>query len=50
MVIRNIVTEIPNIDDLGLPEVLKDVIMSKTRIDICLLVVLVRVNQPLWQH
>ena len=29
MVIRNIVTEIPNIDDLGLPEVLKDVIMSK---------------------
>ena len=29
MVIRNIVTEIPQIDDLGLPEVLKKVIMSK---------------------
>ena len=28
MVIRNIVTEIPNADDLGLPQVLKKVIMS----------------------
>ncbi|WP_440874330.1 PilT/PilU family type 4a pilus ATPase [Thalassotalea sp. PLHSN55] len=29
MVIRRIVTEIPNSDDLGLPSVLKDVVMSK---------------------
>ena len=29
MVIRNIVTEIPNADDLGLPQVLKKVIMNK---------------------
>ena len=29
MVIRNIVTEIPQFDDLGLPEVLKNVIMAK---------------------
>ncbi len=29
MVIRNIKAEIPNLDDLGLPPVLKDVIMSK---------------------
>ena len=29
MVIRNIKAEIPNLDDLGLPAVLKDVIMSK---------------------
>ena len=29
MVIRNIVTEIPNKDDLGLPEVLSEVIMAK---------------------
>lgn len=29
MVIRNIVTEIPKFDDLGLPEVLKDVVMAK---------------------
>jgi twitching motility protein PilU len=29
MVIRNIVTEIPNKDDLGLPEVLSDIIMAK---------------------
>jgi len=29
MVIRNIVTEIPNLDDLGLPDVLKHVIMLK---------------------
>lgn len=29
MVIRNIQTDIPNFDDLGLPEVLKDVIMLK---------------------
>jgi len=29
MVIRNIKAEIPNLDDLGLPSVLKDVIMSK---------------------
>ncbi|MBA6391991.1 PilT/PilU family type 4a pilus ATPase [Colwellia sp. BRX10-3] len=29
MVIRRIVTEIPNVDDLGLPSVLKDVVMSK---------------------
>ena len=29
MVIRRIVTEIPNADDLGLPSVLKDVVMSK---------------------
>lgn len=29
MVIRNIVTDIPQIDDLGLPEVLKKVIMAK---------------------
>jgi len=29
MVIRNIVTEIPRIDDLGLPEILKKVIMYK---------------------
>ncbi len=29
MVIRRIVTEIPKVDDLGLPAVLKDVIMSK---------------------
>ena len=29
MVIRRIVTQIPKVDDLGLPEVLKDIIMSK---------------------
>ncbi|MFT5505258.1 MAG: twitching motility protein PilU [Gammaproteobacteria bacterium] len=29
MVIRNIVTDIPKFDDLGLPEVLKEVIMAK---------------------
>lgn len=29
MVVRRIVTEIPKVDDLGLPAVLKDVIMSK---------------------
>lgn len=29
MVVRRIVTEIPKSDDLGLPEVLKDIIMSK---------------------
>ncbi|MGV2870977.1 PilT/PilU family type 4a pilus ATPase [Colwellia sp. E150_009] len=29
MVIRRIVTEIPNADDLGLPPILKDVVMSK---------------------
>lgn len=29
MVVRRIVTEIPNADDLGLPKVLKDVVMSK---------------------
>jgi len=29
MVIRNIVTELPNADDLGLPQVLKKVIMNK---------------------
>ncbi len=29
MVIRNIITEIPQVDDLGLPDVLKNVIMSK---------------------
>jgi twitching motility protein PilU len=29
MVIRRIVTQIPNADDLGLPSVLKDIIMSK---------------------
>lgn len=29
MVIRRIVTQIPNADDLGLPQVLKDVVMSK---------------------
>ena len=29
MVIRRIVTEIPDVDDLGLPPVLKDVVMSK---------------------
>ena len=29
MVIRNIVTEIPNKDDLGLPEVLSQIIMAK---------------------
>ncbi|MDO6568350.1 PilT/PilU family type 4a pilus ATPase [Alteromonas sp. 1_MG-2023] len=29
MVIRRIVTEIPKVDDLGLPSVLKDIIMSK---------------------
>jgi len=29
MVIRNIVTEIPNADDLGLPQILKEVIMVK---------------------
>ena len=29
MVIRRIVTEIPDADDLGLPPVLKDVVMSK---------------------
>lgn len=29
MVIRRIVTEIPDVDDLGLPSVLKDVVMSK---------------------
>ncbi|XOV79009.1 MAG: PilT/PilU family type 4a pilus ATPase [Aestuariibacter sp.] len=29
MVVRRIVTQIPNADDLGLPDVLKDVIMSK---------------------
>ena len=29
MVIRNIVTEIPNKDDLGLPDVLSEVIMAK---------------------
>ena len=29
MVIRNIVTEIPKVDDLGLPEVLKKVILAK---------------------
>ena len=30
MVIRNIVTDIPKFDDLGLPEVLKEVIMAKS--------------------
>ena len=29
MVVRRIVTEIPEVDDLGLPSVLKDVVMSK---------------------
>ena len=29
MVVRRIVTEIPKVDDLGLPSVLKDIIMSK---------------------
>ena len=29
MVIRRIVTEIPDVDELGLPPVLKDVVMSK---------------------
>ena len=29
MVIRRIVTEIPNVDDLGLPPIMKEVIMSK---------------------
>ncbi len=29
MVVRRIVTKIPNADDLGLPEVLKDIIMAK---------------------
>lgn len=29
MVVRRIVTQIPNADDLGLPEILKEVIMSK---------------------
>ncbi len=29
MVVRRIVTQIPQVEDLGLPEVLKDVIMSK---------------------
>ncbi len=29
MVIRNIITEIPQVDELGLPDVLKNVIMSK---------------------
>lgn len=29
MIIRRIVTQIPKVDDLGLPQVLKDVIMSK---------------------
>ncbi|MEM7255152.1 MAG: PilT/PilU family type 4a pilus ATPase [Pseudomonadota bacterium] len=29
LVLRTINTEIPNVDDLGLPEVLKDVVMSK---------------------
>jgi len=29
MVVRNIVTEIPNVDDLGLPDVLKKVVMLK---------------------
>jgi twitching motility protein PilU len=29
IVARNIVTEIPKVDDLGLPEVLKDVVMAK---------------------
>ena len=29
MVIRRILTEIPDVDDLGLPSILKDVVMSK---------------------
>lgn len=29
MVVRRIVTEIPEVDDLGLPPILKDVVMSK---------------------
>jgi twitching motility protein PilU len=29
MVVRRIVTEIPDVDDLGLPPILKDVVMSK---------------------
>lgn len=29
MVVRRIVTEIPDVDDLGLPQILKDVVMSK---------------------
>jgi twitching motility protein PilU len=29
MVVRRIVTEIPDVDDLGLPSILKDVVMSK---------------------
>ncbi|WP_323750847.1 PilT/PilU family type 4a pilus ATPase [Marinobacter sp.] len=29
IVVRNIVTDIPNIDDLGLPPILKDVVMAK---------------------
>ena len=31
MVIRRIVTQIPKADDLGLPRVLKEIIMAKTR-------------------
>jgi len=35
MVVRRIVTEIPNVDELGLPPIMKEVIMSKRGLVLC---------------
>lgn len=49
IVLRTITTKIPNFDDLGLPQVLKEVVMSKRGL-VILSVEPVRENPPRWRH